>query len=56
LIEKNQLAVNIGKSIILTGKVVGVFQDNFDLQNIDEKYSIPISRVTYMSKDVNLND
>ena len=56
LVEKNQLAVNIGKSIILTGKVVGVFQDNFDLQNIDEKYSIPIARITYISKDVDLND
>ncbi len=56
LIEKNQLSVNIGKSIILTGKVEGVFQDNFDLQNIDEKYSIHIPRVTYMSKDADIND
>ncbi|MEY2777940.1 MAG: hypothetical protein RL008_36 [Actinomycetota bacterium] len=56
LIEKNYLAVNISKSLILTGKVTGVFQDNFDLQNIEEKYSIPFSRVIYMSKDVDLND
>lgn len=55
LIEKNQLVVNVGNSIILTGKVVGVFQDNFDLQNIDEKYSIPTSRVSFMSKDADLN-
>ena len=56
LIEKNQLSVNIGKSGMITGKVVGVFLDNFDVGNVDEKYSIPIPRVNYISKDADLID
>jgi hypothetical protein len=56
LIEKNQLVVNLGKSIILNGKVVGVFQDNFDIQNGETKYSIPISKVMFITKDIDIND
>lgn len=55
LIEKNQLVVNLGKSVTLSGKVVGVFQDNFDIQNGEIKYSILISRIIFISKDVDLN-
>jgi molybdopterin-binding protein len=56
LIEKNQLSINLGKSITLNGKVVGVFQDNFDIQNDESKYSIPISRIMFSTKDVDIDD
>ncbi len=56
LIEKNKLSIFIGKSIILNGIVISVFQDNFDLQNSEGKYSIPLSKITYISKDTCIND
>lgn len=56
LIEKNQLVVNLGELIIINGKVVGVFQDNFDIQNAETKYSIPISKIMFITKDIDIND
>lgn len=56
LIERHQILVCLSKKNLISGQIVSVFLDHFDVLNHQFQYAIPFSKVIYISRDRDSDD
>jgi hypothetical protein len=54
--EQNQIAVHLESKKVISGKILGVYLDHFDLSCNNSVISFFNQNVTYISKDRDIND
>ena len=54
--EQNQIAVHLESKKVISGKILGVYLDHFDLSCNNSVISFFNQNVAYISKDRDIND